>query len=155
MITTSMFKRQAWMADNDEFNHIVKNSYKVLRLHDQCENHPHTEEFTIGRNVIFVYGTYVLEGKPEAKFSLSDKLNLFQEGTLPNNASNFCRQMINCMKAWNSLQETLGLPLSVDIIRQTHELMMEDKKDSWWGNIESHQHFQAIIFFAPAGHIER
>ena len=39
MITTNMFNRQAWMADNDEFNHIVKNSHKVLRLHDQCENH--------------------------------------------------------------------------------------------------------------------
>ena len=59
------------------------------------------------------------------------------------------------MKAWNSRQETLGLPLSVEIIRQTHDLMMENKKDSWWGNMKSHQNFQAIIFFAPAGHIER
>ena len=147
MITTSMFKRQAWMADNDEFNHIDKNSHKVLRLHDQCENHPHTEEFTIGRNVIFVQGTYVLEWKPDAKFSLSDKFNFFQEDTLPNNASNFCRQMINCMKAWKCLQETLDLPLSTEIIRQAHGLMMEDEKDVLVGEYRKSPAFAGYHIF--------
>ena len=47
---------------------------------------------------MFVYGTIVSEGEVDAKFSLGDISNLFQEDTLPNNASNFCRQMINCMK---------------------------------------------------------
>ena len=39
----------------------------------------------------------------DAKFSLGDIWNLFQEDPLPNNARNFCKQMINCMKAWNYL----------------------------------------------------
>ena len=38
---------------------------------------------------MFIYGTYVLEGEADAKFSLSDIWNLFQEDTLPSNASNF------------------------------------------------------------------
>ena len=58
----SMLKRQVRMADDDEFDHIVKNSQRVLRLNDQYENHPYVEEFTKECNVMFVYGTYVLEG---------------------------------------------------------------------------------------------
>ena len=124
-----MVKRQVWMADDDEFDHIVKNSQRVLRLNDQYENHPYVEEFTKECNVMFVYGTYVLEGEVDAKFSSSDIWILFQEDSLPNNASNFCRQMINCMKAWNYLQKTLDLPLNTEIIKQTHRIMMEDEKD--------------------------
>ena len=48
---------------------------------------------------MFVYRTYVLEGEADANFFLGDIWKLFQEDLLPNNASNFCRQMINCMKA--------------------------------------------------------
>ena len=58
MITTGMLKRQVWMADN-EFDHIVKNSPRVLKLNTQYENHPYTEEFTKEFSVIIVYGTYV------------------------------------------------------------------------------------------------
>ena len=60
MIITSMLKRQVWMADDDEFDHIVKNSQRVFRLNSQYENHPYVEEFTKECNVMFVYGTYVL-----------------------------------------------------------------------------------------------
>ena len=88
-----------WIVDDDEFDHIVKNSQRVLRLNDQYENHPYAQEFTKGCNVLFVYGTYVLEGKADAKLSFNDMWKLFQEYLLPNNASNFCRQMINCMRA--------------------------------------------------------
>ena len=87
-----------WIVDDDEFDHIVKNSQRVLRLNDQYENHPYAQEFTKGCNVLFVYGTYVLEGKADAKLSFDDMWKLFQEYLLPNNASNFCRQMINCMR---------------------------------------------------------
>ena len=59
MITTSMLKRQVWMADDGEFGYIVKNSQRVPRLNDQCENYPYIEEFTKGCNV---HGTYILEG---------------------------------------------------------------------------------------------
>ena len=54
-----MLKRQVWMADDDEFDHIVKNSQRVLILNDQYENHPYVEEFTKGYIVVFVYGTYI------------------------------------------------------------------------------------------------
>ena len=87
------------MADDDEFDHIVKNSQRVLRLNNQYENHPYVEEFTKECNDMFVYGTYVLEGEVDAKFCLGDIWNLFQGDALPNNASNSCRQMTNCMKA--------------------------------------------------------
>ena len=42
----SMLRRQAWMADNDEFDYIVKNSQRLLGLSAQYENHPYVEEFT-------------------------------------------------------------------------------------------------------------
>ena len=32
MITTIILKRQLWMANDDEFDHIVKNSQRVLKL---------------------------------------------------------------------------------------------------------------------------
>ena len=94
-----MLKRQVWMADDDKFEYIVKNSQRVLRLNDQYENHPYVEEFTKECNVMFVYGTYVLEGEADAKFYLDDIWKLLQEDLLPSNASNFCSQMINCMRA--------------------------------------------------------
>ena len=73
------------MADDDKFDHIVKNSQRVLRLNDQYENHPYVEEFTKRCSVMFAYGTYVLEGEADAKFSLDDAWNLFPGDTLPNN----------------------------------------------------------------------
>ena len=36
-----MLKRQVWMADGDEFEYIVKNSQRVLRLNNQYEYHPY------------------------------------------------------------------------------------------------------------------
>ena len=68
MITTSIPRRQVWMADDDEFNHIAKNSQRTLELSDQHENHPYVKEFKKGCSVMFVYGTYVLEGEADAKF---------------------------------------------------------------------------------------
>ena len=150
-----MPRRQVWMTDDDEFDHVVKNSQRVLRLNDQYENHPYVEEFTKECNVMFVYGTYVLEGEVDAKFSLRDIWNLAQGDTLPNNASNFCRQMINCMKAWNYLQKTLDLPLNTEIIRQAHGLMMENEKDVLAREYRKSPAFVGYHIFAPAGHIER
>ena len=48
---------------------------------------------------MYVYGTYILEGEVDAKFSLSGIWKLFQKDLLRNNSSNFCRQMIKSMKA--------------------------------------------------------
>ena len=42
-----MFRRQVWMEDDDEFDHIVKNSQRVLRLNGQYENHPYVEEKSV------------------------------------------------------------------------------------------------------------
>ena len=155
MITTSMLKRQVWMADDDEFDHIVKNSQRVLRLNDQYKNHPYVEEFTKECNVMFVYGTYVLVGEADAKISLGDIWHLFQEDLLPNNVSNFCRQMINCFRAWNYLQKTSGLPLSTGIIKQTHKIMMKDEKDVLVGEYRKSPVFAGYHIFAPARHVER
>ena len=41
----------------------------MLRLNDQYKNHVYVEEFTKECNV---YGTYILEGEADAKFSLDD-----------------------------------------------------------------------------------
>ena len=79
------------MVDDDEFDHIVKSSQRVLKLNDQYENHPYAEEFTKECNVMFIYGTYVIEGEADAEFSLGDICKVFQEDLLPNNANNFCR----------------------------------------------------------------
>ena len=57
MITTSKLKRHAWIADDDEFDHIVKNSQRVLKLNNQYANHPYVEEFTKKHNVMLVYRT--------------------------------------------------------------------------------------------------
>ena len=104
---------------------------------------------------MFVYGTYVLEGEADAKFSLDDIWNLFQGDALPNNASNFCRQMINCMRAWNYLQKTSDLPLNTDIIKQTHRIMMEDEKDVLVREYRKSPVFAGYPTFTPASHIER
>ena len=153
MITISMLKRQVWMADDDEFDHIVKNSQRVLRLNGQYKNHPYVEEFTKECNVMFVYETYVLEGK--AKFSLDDIWKLFQEDTLPNNASNFCRQMINSMMASDYLQKTSDILLNTEIIWQAHGLMMEDELFVLAGEYRKSPVFTGYHIFVPAGYIER
>ena len=102
-----MLKRQVWLVDDDEFDHTLENSQRVLRLNAQFENHPHIKEFTKEYNDMLINGTYILEGQADAKFSLGDIWKLFQEDPLPNNASNFCRQMTNCMRAWNYIQKNI------------------------------------------------
>ena len=53
---------------DDEFDHIVKISQGVFRSNDQYENHPYVDEFIKACNVMFVYGTYVLEGEVDGNF---------------------------------------------------------------------------------------
>ena len=76
MITTGMLRQPAWMADDNEFDYIVKNSQSVLGLNILYENHPYAEEFTKQYNVLFIYGTYALERETDLKFSLGDIWNL-------------------------------------------------------------------------------
>ena len=150
MITTSMLRQQVWMAD-DEFDYIVKNSQRVLGLSVQYENHQYVEEFTKQCNVTFVYGTYALEGEADSKFSLSNIWSLFQE---PRNTSNFYRQMINCLRAWNYLQKTSDLPLKTETIKQTHKIMM-DGEDILVGEYRKSPTFAGYHIFAPASLIKR
>ena len=145
-----MLKRQLWMVDDDEFEHIVRNSQRVLKLNDQYKNHPFVEQFTKECNVMFFYGS-----KIDAKFHLGDIWDLFQGDNLPNNVSNFCRQMINCMRVWNYLQKTLDLPLNTEIIRQAHKIMMEDEKDVLAGEYRKSLVFAGYYIFVSAGRIER
>ena len=46
MLTVSMLRQQVWMVDDDEFDYIVKNSPRVLKLSAQYENHPYVKQFT-------------------------------------------------------------------------------------------------------------
>ena len=101
---------------------------------------------------MFIYGTYALEGEVESKLSLSDIWNLFQEDLSPNNK--FCRQMINCMKAWGYLQTTSDLPLNTEIIRQTHKIMMNGE-GILVGEYRKSTAFAGYHIFAPGSLIER
>ena len=78
---------------------------------------------------MFIYGTYAIEGEVDSKFSLGDIWNLFQADHLPNKTSNFCRKMINCMRAWNYIQKTSDLPLNIETIKQTHRTMMDGAEE--------------------------
>ena len=42
---------------------------------------------------------------------------------------------INRMGAWNYLQKSSDLPLSTEIIKQTHKTMMEDEKEVLGGGV--------------------
>ena len=46
MIPRSMLRQQVWILDDYEFDHLVKNSQRVLKLKAQYENHPHIVEFS-------------------------------------------------------------------------------------------------------------
>ena len=59
------------------------------------------------------------------------------------------------MKAWDCLQKTSDLPLSTEIVKQAHELMMEDEKDVLVGEYRESPVFAGYRIFAPAVHIER
>ena len=76
--------------------------------------------------------------------------NLFQEDPLPNNTSNFCKQMINYMRAWNYIQKTSDLPLNIETTKQTHKIMMDGA-----GEYRKSPVFSGYHTFAPACHIER
>ena len=69
MITASMLRKQMWMTD-DDFDHVVKNSQRVLELNNQYQNHPYVKEFKKECNIMFVCGTYVLQGEEDANFFL-------------------------------------------------------------------------------------
>ena len=56
------------MTDDNEFNRIVENAQRILKLNAQYENHPYVDEFTKECSAMFVYGTYVLEGEADAKY---------------------------------------------------------------------------------------
>ena len=109
---------------------------------------------------MFIYGTYVLEGEADAKFSLGDIWNLLQAGLLPNNANSFCRQMTNCKREWNYIQKTSGSPLSIETTKQTHKIMMDkekhrDRKDVLVRKYRKSPAFAGYHIFATASFIKR
>lgn len=123
----------------------------VLRSSGSYKNHPCAEEF----NVVFVYGTYILDGETSANFSLSETWNLLQDEVdpLPSNTSIFCRQMIYYMRATHYIQATSssGSPLSVKIFKHAHKIMIHGEKhrgakDILMGNTECHPCLQGITF---------
>lgn len=68
MITKNMLRQQVWMTDDNKFDHILKNSQKVLTLNARYEKHPYVEEFTGECCAMFIYRTYLVEGETDANF---------------------------------------------------------------------------------------
>ena len=62
--------------------------------------------------------------------------------------------MINCMKAWNCLEKTSDLPLSTEIIKQTHKIIM-DGEDILVGKYRKSSVLAGYYIFAPVSYIER
>ena len=87
------------MADDGEFEYLVKNSQRMVRLNNQYENHLYVEEFIKECNVMFVYRTHILEGGACAKFSLE-----FISGR------NFTKPRKQFLQANEKLYEGVGLP---------------------------------------------
>ena len=87
-------------------------------------------------------------------------MEFLRAGPLPNNASKFCRQMINRMRALSYIQKTSGSPLGIEIIKQIHKIMMgkEKHRDGRYvlvGEYRKSSAFAGYHIFAPAGLIER
>ena len=59
------------------------------------------------------------------------------------------------MKAWNCLQKTLDIPLSTEISKQTHKIMMDGEKDVLAREYRKSLAFAGYLIFAPASYIER
>ena len=59
------------------------------------------------------------------------------------------------MKAWNYLQKASGLPLSTEIIKKTHKIMMDDEKDVLAGEYRKSPVLAGYLIFVSTGHIKR
>ena len=87
------------MKNNNEFDHIITNAKRVLKLSAQYEIHTYVQEFTKEFHVVFIYKIYVLEGEVNANFDLNKAWDLLQDAVDPlsSDANVFRRQMLNCM----------------------------------------------------------
>ena len=81
-------------------------------------------------NVWFTYGTYVLERETYSNFFLRETWNLLQDtlDPLPSNASIFCRQMLNCMRALMYLEATSSSSITVHTTNHAHKIMYHKEK---------------------------
>ena len=111
---------------------------------------------------MFIYKTYIPEDEADASFSLSETWNLLQDvvDRLPYSASVFCRQMINCMGAWHYIQIISSSPLSAEIVKHVHQIVMhkekhQDRKDVLVGEYRKSLAFAGYHIFAPVDVIER
>ena len=59
------------------------------------------------------------------------------------------------MKAWNYQQQTLDLPRSTEIIKQTHKIIIDGERDVLAKEYRKSPAFSGYHIFAPAGYIER
>ena len=129
---------------------------RVLKLSAQYENQPYVEEFTKSCSAVFIYATYVLEGKGDENVSLGDTWNLLQDLVDPllYNPSVFCKQMINCMRAlYDYTLTTSSTPLRFEIIKHIHNIMMyreknQDRKDVLVGEYRKSPAFARYHIFA-------
>ena len=134
-----MLKWQVWITDDDEFAYIIKNSQIVFGLNAQYEHQPYIQEFRKECNVIFVYGTYALEGEADARSFTKQLKQLLQAND----------------KRFESIELiTSDLLLNTKIIKQTHNIMI-DGKDVLVGEYRRSPVFTVYHIFVPVGYIER
>ena len=121
------------MSDDAEYSHVLHKISGVSNLTREQKNHKYVEEFLVQWNIIFAYGTYLLEGEIAARvdpsFSASETWSLMQDPhvTLSNSDKNFRRQMVNFMCALKYIQCIEGQLTSEDI-KTLHKLMMDGEK---------------------------
>lgn len=147
MITASMLILQGCTEDNIEFDHTIANGQKILKLNAQYYQYSCLEEFTKEINVVFIHGTYVLDGKKGSNFSFSELWNLLQdaEHPLPSNAVTFCTQMINHLRELHYMQAASSSILKVKTIKHPKKITMLRKKHRggkilWWRSTERYPH---------------
>ena len=118
------------MKNSDEFDYILTNLQRALKLSTQYENYPYIEEFTKECNFVFIYITYVLKGETDENFSLNETWNLLQDvvDPLSSNAIIFARQMLNSMRELHFPQAKTSSRLSIDIIKHSHKILMHVKQ---------------------------
>ncbi|XP_057309991.1 protein adenylyltransferase fic-1-like [Hydractinia symbiolongicarpus] len=122
-------KRQHWMADEDEYQNVLRKTATLAELPQRRKNHAYVEEFLKGWEALFAYGTYTSEGEVDSNFSASETWNLMQDSEdahLDGKTKNFKKQMINFMRALKWMQ-CCGR-LTPDKIQAIHEIMMRGEK---------------------------
>ncbi|XP_057294015.1 protein adenylyltransferase fic-1-like [Hydractinia symbiolongicarpus] len=140
-------KMQHWMADEDEYQNVLRKTATLAELSRKRKTHAYVEEFLKGWEVLFAYGTYASEG--EVEFSATETWNLMQDAH--GKTISFKRQMINFMLALKWMKGCGRL--TPDKIQAIHEIMMRGEKPVLTGKYRTTN--AGFHEFAPVSAISR